>query len=554
MNPPAEPPDPQPPLPARPPRALAWLLWCGVLALALSRRFVLDDAFISFRYAQNLAEGHGLVWNLGERVEGYTNFLWTLLMTPAFWLGIDPVPWSQLLGLLSFAGALAATVAATRRLLGPWPALVALLLLGTFPTFSAYATSGLETAMETCWLATAAALALGARDGSGPLRAAAISLTLALAVLTRLDATLIGVVVGLGALTQVLRLPPGRRPASLAALLLPALALLGAWMAWKWSYYGALLPNTFYAKVGGPGQLRQGLRYLFTFATSYWLWPALALVLACLPRLFAPRARPALWALAAVALHAAYVAKVGGDFMEFRFLVPALPFATVALCWCLFEVIGSRGLRAAVLVSLLAGGLHHTLTFRFTHDVESIDELAAHLDAPPQDWLGIGQMLHVTLARHSPDLAAAPRVATTAAGAIPFVSELPALDQLGLTDAWIAHHGLPFGAQLGHQRIAPVSYLVERRVQLVLGQPWLIRPSPASRRAYDFRELRELRVFPGARPQDFPAQSSVLEMPLDAHRSLVALYLVPHPEVDAAIARYHWRRFPIRVPGPDVVL
>ena len=64
----------------------------GVL-LAWINRFVQDDAYISFRYARNLADGFGLVWNIGERVEGYTNFLWTLLMVPAFWLGCDVVVW-----------------------------------------------------------------------------------------------------------------------------------------------------------------------------------------------------------------------------------------------------------------------------------------------------------------------------------------------------------------------------------------------------------------------------------------------------------------------------
>jgi arabinofuranosyltransferase len=49
--------------------------------LAIGNRFIQDDAFISFRYAQHCAEGHGLTWNIGEQpVQGYTNFLWTLLL------------------------------------------------------------------------------------------------------------------------------------------------------------------------------------------------------------------------------------------------------------------------------------------------------------------------------------------------------------------------------------------------------------------------------------------------------------------------------------------
>ena len=61
-------------------RPMPWLV-TALVALAWGRRFVVDDAFISFRYAEHLAMGHGLVWNPGEHVEGYTNFLWTLLMT-----------------------------------------------------------------------------------------------------------------------------------------------------------------------------------------------------------------------------------------------------------------------------------------------------------------------------------------------------------------------------------------------------------------------------------------------------------------------------------------
>ena len=41
--------------------------------------FVSDDAFIVARYARNIAEGHGRVYNIGDRVEGYTSVLWLLL-------------------------------------------------------------------------------------------------------------------------------------------------------------------------------------------------------------------------------------------------------------------------------------------------------------------------------------------------------------------------------------------------------------------------------------------------------------------------------------------
>ena len=62
--------------------------------------FMTDDTFISVRYAKNLVEGHGLVYNPGERVEGYTNFLWTLWLAVPLALGLPLVPFIKISNLL----------------------------------------------------------------------------------------------------------------------------------------------------------------------------------------------------------------------------------------------------------------------------------------------------------------------------------------------------------------------------------------------------------------------------------------------------------------------
>src|SRR5689334_15439491 len=62
-----------------------------------------DDAYIFCRYAQNFAAGHGLVFNLGERVEGVTSLLWTLLIAGGVALGIDAVTFGHWLGVASGA-------------------------------------------------------------------------------------------------------------------------------------------------------------------------------------------------------------------------------------------------------------------------------------------------------------------------------------------------------------------------------------------------------------------------------------------------------------------
>lgn len=59
--------------------------------IALTRSSMIDDAFISFRYADNLAAGKGLVLNPGQRVEGISNLLWTVsLGGTEFALGVSP--------------------------------------------------------------------------------------------------------------------------------------------------------------------------------------------------------------------------------------------------------------------------------------------------------------------------------------------------------------------------------------------------------------------------------------------------------------------------------
>ena len=110
-----------------------------------------DDAMISMRYARNLAEGHGLVFNPGERVEGYTNFLWVLLAAVAIKLGLDPLLTTRIVGV---ACALAVMFFCTRfvaRSTSSSPILILLvpLLLAANSAFALWSQAGLETMLFT---------------------------------------------------------------------------------------------------------------------------------------------------------------------------------------------------------------------------------------------------------------------------------------------------------------------------------------------------------------------------------------------------------------------
>ena len=545
----------------------------GLLVISAGlNRFIQDDAFISFQYARNLVEGNGLTFNPGEWVEGYTNFLWTLLIAAGIGAGAEPVVWSYLLGLAFFAGSLLATYrlaaglsrsgsaglssSSAAGLSEPAAAgLVAMGLLGTNFSFNAYATGGLETQMQA--FLVVAAIGLSWRATRGPVPAspgllAAASCAYGLAVLTRLDSAVLLLLPGLLVLARILRGDGGSRAASgssaarasqVAAFCLPALLLIVPWLAWKISYYGDLLPNTFYVKVTSAASLARGGHYVYRFFATYWLLPLAVLALVARPRRVAAALRRAgPWGTvlpATILLWCAYVAFVGGDFMEFRFMVPALPLVMALLAWCLFAVVDNRRARAAVVAVVILGSAFHAATFWGVRDIESIRSLAIHMEPDGGDWDEVGR----TLGEHfGPEDGVL--IAVGPAGAIPYYSRLPAVDMRGLVDPWVARHGIIVSTVPGHQRMAPLAYLVDRGVNLVVGHPQVIARQRGLPAAYTLSSLGQLGLA-DASPATVPLGARILGIPMPGDRLLLVLYLVRAPAVDRAIAEKGWPTVPL---------
>jgi len=555
------PPGPTPPAEARRPAAL----WPVVLLLALlallawSNRFVQDDAFISYRYAQRFAQGEGLTFNPGERVEGYTNFLWTVLIAGGMRLGFEPVAFSQVLGMACFVLSLLLCYRIGRELLDSPPAgLLAVGLLGTNYTFSAYATGGLETQLQACLLTAAAWVALrmvgpnasdhgvgcsrvsppnDSRPETG--RLAAWSLLASAALLTRLDSAVLLAPLFAVVLWRWLRQdqPVATKAWQLLCLAGPALVIVGGWLAWKYAYYGDILPNTFYAKVGGAGAKVRGLRYLIAFLEAYWLAPFALLGVASLGRLRRER-RPLLLGFATL-LWAAYVVSVGGDFMEFRFFVPVLPLAFVLVAWQIVGVVQAMPVRVALIATLLLGSLNHALRYD-GGSIESIAQLQGHLDRPSENWSGIGQ----TLGRLFRDADPPVVLATTAAGAIPYFSGLTTIDMLGLNDRWVARHGTSLGSRPGHQRMASYEYLIDRGVHLAVGVP-LVTPRDGSAPEAAWIENHRRQWYAELATQPLPPDARLLEIPLDARYKITVLYLTPSPAVDRTIREHALQVLPL---------
>jgi arabinofuranosyltransferase len=339
-------------------RAAFAIACSAAAAFVLSRAWIADDAFITWRVIENLVAGHGLRWNTGERVQVFTHPLWALLQVPLYAVSGSLAFSSFALSAvcLLLAGALAWRAVEARRAAFLF-AFVAPLVASR--AFSDHAVSGMESPLVAACLAAFAAQALPARAARDPLR---LSLAASLAATTRLDALLLA----LPCLAVLaLRDPRGVRLGRLAAGLLP----LVAWELFALLYYGSPFPNTKYAKLdtGIPAAAlaTQGLRYALDLlrrdAGSAWLLlVALALAARRLPAALRGAGDPEAPAFAAlgagIAAYLLYLIAIGGDFMSGRLFAPAVFLAAVLVARALRDAPRpAAGVAAVAALASLAG-------------------------------------------------------------------------------------------------------------------------------------------------------------------------------------------------------
>ena len=459
-----------------PPRLLprlllvAQLLLIGwVLATQLThwweQRWAQDDAYVSFRYARNLVRGEGLVYNPGEAVEGYTNFLWTALAAVPLARGAsDPLPFMHLvsagLWVASFGLLVALGIGLWAQ--GLWAAPLAVIPLAYHWSYNLWFFSGMETPLVTCLtIAAVCAVALDPRRHAWALSAASAS-GVAL-MMTRPDGVVVFAALGLAVLwldgAWILR--ERRWWRGVVAPALPLLLVFAPFQAWRIWFYGSLYPNTYYAKAAYLPYYRRGLRYLWHYVWIYRLWVFVPLwfgaALAPMPSL----ARRFLVASGLAALAVGfYVVRLGGDFMEWRFLTPVsgVLYAAIVIAGCVVgewvELVvrqrawtrcarGGDGLEippgppfskggtegsgwvAGVLMTALLTWATVAATpaarTRSIDDQETIALLRRYTDSGRFDWRAAAAVFDTVLPRDV-------RIATTSAGIIPYICDRPCLD------------------------------------------------------------------------------------------------------------------------------
>jgi hypothetical protein len=416
---------------------------------------LIDDAMISMRYARNLAQGHGLVWNIGQPpVEGFTNPGWTLVMAALHLLPFSPAHISLTVMILAAVLLLmnilvvfhiVQTIDASARLA---PLIAAMMTAFYFPLVF-WTLRGLEVGALSLAINIALYLTLRLTRDPKPATVSWLALSLGVALLIRMDAFMQVALLLLflfASLREMGNMRPVYTPIIVAFLTLIAILIF------QRLYFGDFLPNTYYLKVNGVTaweRIRAGLLSLNDYASRDFLMP-LVISLIGLATIKDLRSRLALLLLGLFLVQVAYSVWVGGDYAEElvdsanRFIAQGMPALFI-----LFSLVLERFLKtdpATQFKPILACAIG--LGALLVISAEPWNKwLISNAPMLRTDVQRVKLGLHI-LAHTDPQAV----VAVHAAGQIPYFSQRTTIDLLGKNDPVIAKGPPATSFAAGHNK------------------------------------------------------------------------------------------------------
>ena len=540
---------------------------------AWSQRGVYVDGFFYLRIVDVFLHSGVLAYNPAERYETNSDFLWSLLLIPGVAAGLRDILWMHIVGVLAYAAALGATWALVRRLFpASDAALVALVLLGGHFSFAHFAASGFGAVLQAL-AAVCCLLALFHFGKSPNLRnGAALGFALLFLALCRLDSAVFGVPLVLCALFFAWQNGRAAAPAIVVAMAIPSV-LFGGVLLWKWSYYGDILPATYYVKaaseIGGQETaaafFRDGLAYIFQYWKRYFLWLFALIAAYGVWKLLkktggkgsGSKSRDVVGALlwttgAMCAMWHCYMFRNGGDYLEFRFLIPSAPLLAI------LAAAGFRGLaqnwRWAAAAGALALSVLHWQTA--SGNLEGLLEARQHMRGggePSAENLEpslLGEYhqavalrdLFERLGKYPPEV----RVAHTSGGPIAYINPLLWTEMQGWADPRIGRaepedlvlRGVTKG---GHTTLARPRLLARLGVNLLIGHQRALpevdfsRPLAAADIPPKMQWAMAASFDFNIRPAQFPPDTQLFALPLQDGQFAPVVYFNRNQTIDGIL-------------------
>ncbi len=432
--------------------------------------FFHDDAYISLRYVHNFLDGQGLVWNPGERVEGYTNF-WFVIMLSALGLsGISLENAAHILGVASFLGLLALVWTFVGRFeqaqAGSSPTVtIPLLITCSALPLIVWSVGGLETATFTLFVTGSIWLAGDALKGS--IREWLLAgLLMALAAMTRPEGLLFFAIMAGFLSALIIAGKPGGVKQFVAFSLAFGIAYLPA-LLWRLYYYGEWLPNTWHLK-GEFSQVKllRGLDYLGYYSVALpYLLPIFGIAILLLTFRKSWNVRSGLLGVI-IGSYLLYVVYVGGDHMQaFRFFAPMIPSIGLFLLFALHSFGPIRkgvASNAATIIIATLCVLQVALPPERINRARMVDGAAF-----------MGKIVGEYINTHWPK---GTLIALNTAGSTPyFAPNHRFIDMLGLNDKHIARQ--PLAPRISRHQLLPghekgdADYVLSRRPDYIIAGP-----------------------------------------------------------------------------------
>jgi len=463
--------------------------------------FIQDDSFITYRYVRNILRGYGPIFNTTERVEGYTNFLWVMILSLFGKLGLsfsEIIPVSQLLGVVCGVCTIALVYFFSVYYLKievMWSLLVVLLLSLNY-SFAYWAVSGMETGLFTVLITLGVFMFLKKEQNMRSLLT--ISLILGIASLTRPEGTLVWFMIAINAvLIDIFNKQERRMPQqivlNLLYLVVPYVIMVAPLFIFRIFYFHSLLPNTFYAKTSfNIEYVKTGLAYVWKFMQAYGLWgiiiivPLVALFRRSTWRFFYHK----LWFV--IIPYILYIIAVGGDTLQvFRFFVPLLP-----LVYLLF-VEGIRHIKMKPALSFIFGFI---LVYYTALNPLTGPGYKNNWDYTKYWWRleqGLVGKMSITGTWLNQNMDKDEWFAASTIGAISFYCDRNMIDLLGLADTTIARHPEDISglAPSWRERNYNSAYVLSKLPEYIYFSTG-IKPSAAAERALFLRKRFRVGYYP----------------------------------------------------------